>query len=76
MDWINKHRQKAKKLSDIFSDTSFSALFLAHITNSQMDTTSRLNANDWVNAMNEYEKLGETIEYNDDGTVKMPDFLG
>lgn len=76
MDWINKHRQKAKKLSDIFSDTSFSALFLAHITHSQMDNTSRLNANDWVNAMNEYEKLGETVEYNDDGSVKMPDFLG
>jgi len=75
MDWINKHRNKAKKLSDIFSDTSFNALFLAHLTNSQMDTMSRLNANDWVQAMNYYEELGENIEYNDDGTVKMPDFL-
>ena len=75
MDWINRHRNKAKKLAEIFSDTSFSPLFLAHLTYSQMDFMSKINANDWLQAMGEYEKIGNEVEYNDDGSVKIPDFL-
>lgn len=74
MSWIAKHRQKAKKLADVFSDTRISAIQLARETNNEMDWQSKANAYEWVNAMQTLDNLGEPVEYNDDGTVKLPDF--
>jgi len=74
MSWIAKHRQKAKKLADVFSDTRISAIQLARETNNEMDWQSKANAYEWINAMQILDGLGEPVEYNDDGTVKLPDF--
>ena len=74
MSWIAKHRQKAKKLADVFSDTRLSAIQLARESNNEMDWQSKSNAYEWVNAMQTLDGLGGPVEYNDDGTVKLPDF--
>lgn len=74
MSWIAKHRQKAKKLADVFSDTRLSPIQLARDSNNEMDWQSKSNAYEWVNAMQILDGLGEPTEYNDDGTVKLPDF--
>jgi len=74
MNWIARHRQKAKKLSDIFSDTRISALLLARATNDEMNWQAKANAYEWVNGMQILDGLGEPTEYNNDGTVKLPDF--
>lgn len=74
MTWIAKHRQKAKKLADVFSDTRLSAIQLARESNNEMDWQSKANAYEWVNALQILDGLGEPVEYNDDGTVKLPDF--
>jgi hypothetical protein len=74
MSWIAKHRQKAKKLADVFSDTRLSAIQLARESNNEMDWQSKSNAYEWVNAMQTLDGLSEPVEYNDDGTVKLPDF--
>jgi hypothetical protein len=39
-----------------------------------MDWQSKANAYEWVNALQILDGLGEPVEYNDDGTVKLPDF--
>ena len=74
MSFIVRHKRLGKKLSDVFADRRLSGLQLARETIHDMDNISIAVANEWVHGLNTLSIYDKPVEYNDDGSVKLPDF--
>lgn len=75
MSWIARHKEKARKIVDIFSDNRISPAQLANEAYGQLNTESKQNVFDWVEHLKILDDLGEPDQYNEDGTLKMSLFL-
>lgn len=74
MSYIVRHKRLGKKLADVFADRRVSGFQLARETHHEMDNQSRAVAEEWVQALRQMDLLTSDVNYNADGTVKLPEF--
>ncbi len=74
MSYIVRHKRLGKKLADVFADRRVSGFQLARETHHEMDNQSRAVAEEWVQALRQMDLLTSDVNYNTDGTVKLPEF--
>jgi hypothetical protein len=74
MSYIVRHKRLGKKLADVFADRRVSGFQLARETHHEMDSQSRAVAEEWVQALRQMDLLTSDVNYNTDGTVKLPEF--
>ena len=74
MSFIVRHKRLGRKLADIFSDRRVSGFQLARDSVNEMDNIAVAVANEWVNALNELQLYDQPIEFEPDGSVKLPNF--
>jgi hypothetical protein len=74
VSYIVRHKRLGKKLADVFADRRVSGFQLARETHHEMDNQSRAVAEEWVQALRQMDLLTSDVNYNTDGTVKLPEF--
>ena len=74
MSYIVRHKRLGKKLADVFADRRVSGFQLARETHHEMDNQSRAVAEEWVQALRQMDILNQVVEYESDGTVRLPKF--